>query len=102
MIVFLSSCAKVPIHDAEWCGDIGDLGASCFHTLTNDTRDIDKSMWDVERFGMVCTKSKTFSDMKASIEKLCSVSSVRCSYEVKQILAHVQENIKELQALTAK
>jgi hypothetical protein len=95
-LFILIGCAKVSIKDAEWCGDAGDLGASCFHTLTEETRDIPKSEWDAERFGQVCTKAQTFKDMKVAIEGLCSVSTVRCSYEVEKILQHMEEQINAL------
>lgn len=62
---------------------MGEFGATCAHTLTTDTRDLDKATWDQIRFGMVCESSDSFSDWKAVIEKLCSISG-RCSYEEKQ------------------
>jgi hypothetical protein len=93
LLLTLTACAKVSIKDAEWCGDMGFLGASCFHTLTPDTRDIPQPNWDEERFGQVCTKAKTFKDMKVAIEKLCSVSNVRCSYEVEEIIRNMDKNL---------
>lgn len=62
---------------------MGSLGASCFHTLTTETRDVRPGAWDDERFGMVCTQAQTFADWKKVIEKLCSISG-RCDYKTKQ------------------
>jgi hypothetical protein len=70
----LSACARVHIRDGEWCGDMGDVGASCFHTLTDATRDLDKPSWDAERFGMLCTKAENFAELKKAVLKLCKLS----------------------------
>jgi hypothetical protein len=61
----------VKISNQEWCGDMGELGASCFNTLNDETRDIEKPEWDEERFGMLCAKPAVFADTKATILKLC-------------------------------
>jgi hypothetical protein len=86
------SCARVQIVDHEFCADMGTLGAGCFHTMTDDTRDIPKAEWDDMRFGQICTndppgrKGETFADWKVVIEKLCSIVR-RCDYETKKQLA---------------
>ena len=79
----LSACADVQVKDHEFCADMGADGATCAHTLTSATRDIDKANWDQLRFGMICESSDSFADWKAVIEQLCSVSG-RCTYEEKQ------------------
>lgn len=82
----LSGCARVKIVDHVFCGDEGTIGASCFHTLTDEIQILSKSQWDDMRFGQICTldpeghKGETFADWKAVIEKLCSVSS-DCDYQ---------------------
>lgn len=81
--LLLSGCGRVQIKNHEWCADIGTQGATCAETLSTDTRDIPKEQWDNERFGQLCTTVDTFTDIKAVIEKLCSVSG-RCDYETKQ------------------
>jgi hypothetical protein len=58
---------------------MGEDGASCFHTLTTDSRDLTKAEWDSLRFGMACTKADTFGDWKANIEKLCNKTGI-CDY----------------------
>jgi hypothetical protein len=62
---------------------MGTDGATCAHTLTTETRDIDKTTWDQMRFGMICESSDSFADLKAVIEQLCSISG-RCTYQEKQ------------------
>lgn len=73
-------CLSVTIPDSEWCGDLGQDGAACFHTLSVAERDIAKPSWDVEREGMICTQSATFASWKGIIEKLCHESS-DCDYQ---------------------
>jgi len=97
-VFLLSSCAKVPIKDSEWCGDLGSSGASCFNTLSDKQRDIEKEAWDKERVGMICTKSETFADWQASILKLCK-SSGRCTFENKKIIINFMENVRNIEDL---
>ena len=79
-VLLTSSCGTVQIKDHEFCGDLGSSGASCFHTLKTDSRDIPKPEWDAYRFGQICETADVFSDWKAVIEKLCSESH-KCTYE---------------------
>lgn len=58
---------------------MGIDGASCFHTLTTEQRDIPKIQWDEERFGQLCMKSQAFADFKAELEQACSPN--RCTYD---------------------
>jgi hypothetical protein len=76
----LVSCGTVRIKNQEWCGDMGPLGASCFNTLNDKTRDIEKEAWDEERFGMVCGKAAVFADTKRTILQLCETSK-KCVYD---------------------
>jgi hypothetical protein len=92
----LSGCGHVTIKDAEWCGDMGDDGASCFHTLTDDTRDLPKAEWDKERFGSVCTKSENFANMKTAIEELCHKAKGLCTYETRKKLNAFFEHTDQL------
>ena len=69
---------------------MGELGASCFHTLTDKQRDIEKSAWDKERFGMICTSGDNFGDWKALILKFCEESK-KCTYKI-------EEKVKEVAA----
>jgi len=81
----------VEIKDGEWCGDMGEDGAACFHTLSPDQRDIPKPEWDKERFGMICTRAENFANWKASILKLCEKKKNRCSFEFKQRVMELSE-----------
>ena len=62
---------------------MGTDGATCAHTLTTETRNIDKATWDQTRLGWVCESSDSFADWKAVIEQLCSISG-SCTYEEQQ------------------
>jgi hypothetical protein len=64
---------------------MGSLGASCFNTLSDQSRDIEKAEWDAERLDMVCTKAEYFANWKAAILKLCKKTKI-CSYEVMRAL----------------
>lgn len=75
-----AACAHVRVPDTEWCGDEGKLGASCFHTLSDDERIVSKEVWDKERTGQVCTTSKDFAAWKNALLKLCD-SSNRCDFD---------------------
>lgn len=92
-LILLSSCAKIKISDSEWCGDAGPLGAFCFNTLSDKSRDIAKEDWDKERFGMICTKSENFAEWKASLLKLCKDSKI-CSMEVIKTVEALDERVE--------
>lgn len=92
--LLLSGCLKVVIPDTEWCGDMGQDGAYCVHTLNDTTRQVPKAAWDQERFGMLCTTSDTFASWKAALEKLCRDS--RCSFETKKEMASFFEKAERL------
>lgn len=81
------------IEDGEWCGDMGELGASCFHTLSEETRDVAKVDWDHERFGMVCTQPVNFGEWKKAILKLCKLSR-RCSYDAKMKVVRFNDKVQ--------
>ena len=91
--MLLSSCANVKIKNSEFCGDMGNLGASCFKTLSGETRDISPNDWDDERFGMICSKADTFADWKKAILKLCKMSR-RCKYESKKNIKNFGKKVE--------
>lgn len=75
-----SSCVR--IQDTEWCGYMGELGATCFHTLSDETRDMtleEFKTWCAEN-GCVFGTSKTFAYYKGLLQKLCK-STRRCTYD---------------------
>lgn len=75
---------------------MGSEGATCAHTLSEKTRDIEKKAWDEERLGQVCTQAKNIGEMKSAIEKLCSLSGA-CTYEEVQ---KMKEMFRRIEALT--
>lgn len=89
----ISSCGKVTIQDNEWCGDIGNYGATCSTMLSNKVRELDKVSWDEERFGMICGKPEAFADLKQAIQKLC-YKNKKCQYEQ---LEKITRFIKEIE-----
>ena len=93
-ILMGASCA-VEIKDQEWCGDMGERGAECFHTLTQDKRTLTKTEWDEIRFGQVCSAASNFADIKANLEKLCHETQ-DCKYikATEQFLKKVEDYAK--------
>ena len=100
MVLFVASCASVKIKDNEFCGDFGEDGATCFTFLTRKQRDIPKQIWDHERYGQICSKPAVFADWKAVIQKLCSSSKYRCTYEEKQQLEEFFQRLEKISPLT--
>lgn len=92
-LTLLVSCSQVKIKDHEFCGDAGPYGASCFHTLTDESRDIEKEEWDRERFGMICTNAESFADWKESLLKLCKLAGKRCRYIVKKKIIEFSDKV---------
>lgn len=92
-LLSLNSCSVVKIKDGEWCADAGREGASCFNTLSDNSRDISKEDWDKERFGMICTKSENFADWKKSILQLCKMAGKRCRYDFKENVARFYDRV---------
>lgn len=95
-LLLFSSCGSVKIKDSEFCGDMGTAGASCFKTLSGETRDVHPNDWDEERFGMICSKADTFADWKKAILKLCKMSR-RCKYESKKKIKKFGKAIESFQ-----
>lgn len=93
-LVTLQACqvAKVKVSDRTWYADAGNLGAAEFHTLSDKTRDISKPEWDKIRFGLFCTSSDTFTEMKINEETLCEETG-RCDYEMRQIVNDFYERM---------
>jgi len=89
----ISGCATVEIKNQEFCGDMGSMGATCFKTLTDDTRDINKTDWDNERMGMICESPEVFADWKGLIMKLCHKSRA-CRYQAEKMLSRFFTNIE--------
>lgn len=85
MILFVvSSCARVPIVDSEWCGDKGAFGARCTYFIKDQRRNMAKAEWDKKRVGMVCTSAETFSNWKKSLMKLCD-SNKACYFYSEEV-----------------
>lgn len=72
---------------------MGELGASCFKTHTEETRELSKAEWDKERFGQLCTPAESFTNFKTAIEKLCYMTK-KCTFEEKKILKSMERKIE--------
>lgn len=102
VLLLLSSCGSVQVKDAEVCTPLGIFGAHCKHTLTTQSRDLTTEEWASMSFGQVCTADpqdklgQTFSDIKETIEKLCSKCNC-CTYESKKKIDEALSKIQRLQ-----
>jgi hypothetical protein len=92
--VALNACAVI-IKDAEVCGDLGN-SASCFHTLSNESRDLSQQEWDAMRVGMLCTSADSFANWKSALEKLCHQTG-NCTYELKKNLTEFFNKVSSFQ-----
>src|SRR5690348_7071519 len=92
------SCQRVRIKDGEHCADVGPLGAVCFMTLSDKTRDIPKEQWGEERFGQICSSPAVFADWKAAILKLCKISK-SCTYDEIKDIQKFGENVEKVRAI---
>lgn len=92
--MLLSSClTSVKIKDSEWCGDMGSEGASCFTTISGQSRDIPLREWEEDRFGMICGSPEAFLDWRTAIEKLCNKNK-KCLYETKKKLSKLDSGLE--------
>lgn len=90
--LLLVSCGHVVIKDQEYCGDAGPLGATCFTTLSNQTRDLTPSEWDELRFGQICTEASNYADNVAIIQKACRLCKC-CTYDAKKQIMKFKEQV---------
>ena len=93
----LASCGAVTIEDHSWYGDMGPEGAYMFHTLSDEEGYLDKETWDALRFGMVCTNSDSFANLKAAILKLCHKNR-RCVFEAKEKIETFFKRVEDFNA----
>lgn len=91
MSLLLTSCT-VPIKNSEFCADAGRLGATCFHLLSDEQRDIPKAKWDDDRFGMVCEKPTVFADWKSIIETFCQ-NTGKCTYAQQEAVNNLMKRV---------
>ena len=86
IVVVFSGCGTVTVYDQEVCGDLGQAGAHCAHTLTNQTRDISKANWDIERVGYLCMNSQSFTDQETAVDEFCNNNQSLCDYQTRVAL----------------
>jgi len=75
---------------------MGDLGASCSHTLSDQKRDIPKAEWDQERFGQLCATPDSFANWKASLIKLCKETKL-CTFAEEKAIKAASKRIEKLE-----
>lgn len=73
---------------------MGSEGAACFHSFSDESRELTKEQWDKERFGQICSDSDAFANWKKAILKLCRVSKM-CTYEDRAALRKLSNFLYE-------
>lgn len=94
-LLLLSGCGHVTIYDKEVCGDLGEFGAHCNHTLKPNPRDLTKEEWDKERVGWMCVDPTGFNDTETALDQLCTTTR-RCTYKQRQAIESVKARIREI------
>lgn len=95
LIGISSACSHVTIHDKEVCGNLGEYGAHCAHTLIDKTRDMTKAQWEKQSVGWLCTNSTGFNDGETALEELCTQSNL-CDYATRQELRAAFDRIRNV------
>lgn len=101
VLLLLSACTSVTIHDSIWYGSKGSKGAIGFHTLTAGTERLTNekfiAKWNNLKSPMIATTADTFADLKRALEQLCSIQT--CNYlttDQKSILTNFFTNVDNL------
>lgn len=95
MVLLLLSCNQVTVKDEIMYGNKGILGAVEFHTLTKGKREVTFEEWMklIRSKPLICTSVEAFGDMKAAVEKVCSVCNC-CTYETQAALEQFFLNVQ--------
>lgn len=81
----MASCSRVTIHNTQWWGDEGTLGAESFDTLDPSQSHLDKIPWDKLRLGMICGTAAAFAELKREVETFCNNTN-ECDYQTQQAM----------------
>lgn len=101
LLFLVSSCGKVNIKDAEFCGNLGILGAECFHAFSEKHRSMNYSQWKEESFGMICTRSENFANWKAAIMALCK-NTGQCNKKVEKKVKKLDRRVQQFRIRSEK
>jgi hypothetical protein len=88
-----SGCTSVTVHDEQFWGIKGALGATGVHTQTSQVTHVDKPTWDAMSVGMIAESAGTFGDVKLAFEQLCEMVGPSCTVDVQQQAAKMFSNI---------
>lgn len=95
------SCQNVPIENAEFIGSLGPYGAAGFDLLDGNTRDLNlqefAKEWDDlsnPDGPLICTRSKSFANIKRDLESLCSWNPSECTVEAQQSVNNFMSRVQ--------
>jgi hypothetical protein len=92
MALLFASCASVKVPNFEGCADLTEDGAYCVKFLTGEERDVTPEDWDAQRFGRISLSPQDFTEIKKTLEKLCSLPN-RCTYEEEQLVKNFHRRL---------
>jgi len=95
LLLILASCGHVTIYDKQVCGDLGEDGAHCNHTLVSKPEDFDKATWDIMRVGWMCVDPTGFNDTETALDQLCTTTK-KCTYKQRKAIEEVKARIHEI------
>lgn len=95
LLIVLAGCGHVNIYDKQVCGDLGEYGAHCNHTLVSKPEDFDKQTWDTMRVGWMCVDPTGFNDTETALDQLCATTK-KCTYKQRQVIEEVKARIREV------
>lgn len=100
-LLLASSCAHVQVPDTKICGVEGRLsrGARCDYTLHDERTKMttDEFLDFLEptdsRGAAICQSAEDWNKMKTALEQACFLLKKRCTYQMRQALAHLEKTI---------
>ncbi len=114
-----ASCSTITIPNSKVCTVAGAMsaGADCAYTLDSKTEEmtldefldflepkeevidpITKKIIEPARGGALCTPVSDFNAQKTALEQACEALGSKCSYEIKEAIQKVSNNVTALQA----
>ena len=93
LLTVIVSCKTLDVKDAEFCGNLGEDGAHCNHTLVQAPRDLTADEWKIQSIGWLCMDSQDFTNTETALDQACQL--LQCTYEEKQTLDAMKIRIRE-------
>lgn len=103
------SCAHVKVPNVKACAVAGSLqnGMDCAYTLSSETSQMDAQEMIAflepdpinNKGAAICQASEDWGKIKTALEQACKQLKKRCSYEIKEAIITVDQNIRSIDGL---